>query len=147
MDRPILPTDIIPVPVRTIVEKKTLFGRASSQEEVKVLYITRDLYHRKYAKDENGNYIGSESPAEDAGIAKVDYFHSDPPPYPNEVGRGGGEEVGGSDGMASVTSYENGGAASDLPSYERSGSSALLSARVNRDGAELRSRKTSSARA
>ena len=112
-----------------------------------MLYITRDLYHRKYAKDENGNYIGSESPAEDAGIAKVDYFHSDPPPYPHEVGGGDEDEVRGSDGMESVTTYENGDGAHDLPSYERSGSSTLLSTRVNHSGGELRSRKTSSARA
>lgn len=68
------PTDI-PVPVRVgppaEKRKPSLFGRKkSSQQEIQVKIITREEYWKHHAKDENGKYIGSEDPAEDAGVVK-----------------------------------------------------------------------------
>jgi len=38
---------------------------------VKMRQMTRDTYQKHYAKDPEGNYIGTEKPAVDAGLVYV----------------------------------------------------------------------------
>lgn len=72
------PQETISVPMVHSTEqtrKRDLFLPFGKKGEVKQTVIVRkmkrDLYLRKYAKDAEGNYVGTEKPAVDAGLVFV----------------------------------------------------------------------------
>ncbi|OCL03008.1 hypothetical protein AOQ84DRAFT_162639 [Glonium stellatum] len=47
--------------------KNLILGRRDVTQQVIVRKMTRDHYRKHYAKDAEGNYVGTEKPAPDAG--------------------------------------------------------------------------------
>ncbi|KAF2848419.1 hypothetical protein T440DRAFT_481005 [Plenodomus tracheiphilus IPT5] len=78
------PKDTISVPMihSTMLQRKRdlllPFGkRGAVTQTVIVRKMTREHYLKRYAKDAEGNYIGSDRPAEDAGLVFVPGKSSD----------------------------------------------------------------------
>lgn len=69
------PDEVIGVPLVTTVDKanvfKQMFGKRKLEHQVHTRYMKRSHYQRHYAKDGDGNYVGTEKPAADAHLVYV----------------------------------------------------------------------------
>jgi len=70
------PDESISVPMILSTEKRSfknfIKGRSGEvSQQVIVRKMTRDHYKKHYAKDKDGNYVGTEKPAPDAGLVFV----------------------------------------------------------------------------
>lgn len=70
------PEEVITIPMIFTVERfsvKTLLGKRETERKISFRKMRRGHYRAHYAKDADGNYIGTGNPAFDAGLV---YIHS-----------------------------------------------------------------------
>ena len=69
------PNESISVPMILTTEncsfKSLIRGKREVSQQVIIRKVTRDHYRRYYAKDVEGNYVGTEKPAVDVGLVLV----------------------------------------------------------------------------